>query len=486
MQNPEKQASEICRELGSLEAMLELFEDIFFIYEPEKGTICLYNTDVSTFDAGVMPYADFKATLFKKAGENHADEIKMLAAHFEKMTYRFITKVGCNIFNDDVTISGVIVKGRVNRREGMPENLVGVIHPARARGLGENSEYKYDQLTGLVSKADITALAENRVDEKHAENTTIAILDVDFFKHVNDTYGHQYGDYVLKQVATIIESCMGDKGVAGRIGGDEFFLVLDGLGEEELRAVFRGIRGTVSSVFEGKGSQNLSAISVSIGSATYPKDAKNFNDLFMVADFCLYRAKEKGRNRYIIYTPEKHPTIDEIRAHREGGETLVNGREDLPVGDALVQMMGLVYYGEKPEVKGLISEFAERFKIPLISLYDEEKEKIIYSGGVQEEETELAEKNLDLVLKPPYEETWMLRKGLIVCNTVPLMPKGFEKESEALHAKGIESFIINSFTAAGGKKMKLLFFSLHENLVWNEQHYIYYRLFADMLGSYTF
>ena len=232
---------------------------------------------------------------------------------------RFQGSIPCNLFSDDPAVKATRIKGASifngNKRLG----AVGLIHPQRARSGGE-ADVSYDPLTGVMNKDQITRMATDRVDRMHAEGTTIAILDVDYFKHVNDNYGHAFGDQVLRRVAAIMENEVGSLGRVGRIGGDEFFIVFYHVTETELRACLRSIKSCVNAAFPEKGPRPGASISVTIGAAAYPKDADNYEDLFMVADYCLYLGKQKGRNRYIHYTPEKHPSLEEIRKIQAEGE----------------------------------------------------------------------------------------------------------------------------------------------------------------------
>ena len=92
---------------------------------------------------------------------------------------------------------------------------------------------KHDSLTGLVDKTDIIRIAKERIDDRRLEGTTLAIVDIDFFKAINDTYGHQFGDEVIKRVADIISKETGNEGIAGRFGGDEFLIVFYNIQREE-------------------------------------------------------------------------------------------------------------------------------------------------------------------------------------------------------------------------------------------------------------
>ena len=166
----------------------------------------------------------------------------------------------------------------------------------------------YDEMTGLLNKQAITDYAMELTQEYPRRHFYFCLMDIDHFKSVNDTFGHMCGDEVIIDVAHIIRDCVGKHGSVGRIGGDEFMLVLEHVDNKPLaREVLADIRETVEAKYtQYKGSLD---ITVSIGSAFFPDYASDYDELFKLTDTMLYRAKTKGRNRYIIYTPEVHGDI---------------------------------------------------------------------------------------------------------------------------------------------------------------------------------
>jgi hypothetical protein len=118
------------------------------------------------------------------------------------------------------------------------------------------------------------------------------------------------GDEVIIDVAHIIRDCVGSKGQTGRIGGDEVMVVLDNIDSSfKIREILAAIRETVEEKY--KSFRGEIDVTVSIGAVLYPEDGTSYDELFMLADKMLYRAKMKGRNRYIIYTPEIHGELKE-------------------------------------------------------------------------------------------------------------------------------------------------------------------------------
>lgn len=162
-----------------------------------------------------------------------------------------------------------------------------------------------DPGTDLLNKRAITDYVRKLIDSQPGHTVTIAIIDIDDFKTINDTYGHMFGDEVLCKVADILRDAAGSRGLCGRIGGDEMFIIMEGLNDNEgIRNVLRTIRNNTKWLYHDD-PRNIK-ITCSIGSATYPNDAKRYDELFKIADKVLYLAKEKGKDRYIIYHEDIH------------------------------------------------------------------------------------------------------------------------------------------------------------------------------------
>lgn len=154
---------------------------------------------------------------------------------------------------------------------------------------------------------------------KECKPFSFFIVDIDNFKNINDTYGHQVVDKVIAQMARYFVKMADNKGVVARYGGDEFIMVFEGVDDyKDVWNIGHDINMRIGGiVFEGI--PNI-AITVSMGIARYPIDASTLKDLMSVADKALYRAKTKGRNCFIIYLPEKHANIS-LKKERDKQQT---------------------------------------------------------------------------------------------------------------------------------------------------------------------
>jgi diguanylate cyclase (GGDEF)-like protein len=131
---------------------------------------------------------------------------------------------------------------------------------------------------------------------RHQQSFALLVIDIDHFKRINDANGHPVGDAVLQHVASVLSKVKRAEDVLGRIGGDEFVLLLDDPAVKNAMAAAERIRKKVEDevlLFHGR----RVPATVSIGLAAYPVDGKDWNSIFATADHRLYQSKRSGRNR---------------------------------------------------------------------------------------------------------------------------------------------------------------------------------------------
>ena len=173
----------------------------------------------------------------------------------------------------------------------------------------------YDSLTGLANRFQMSQTLEKILNAPHLEHRTctVFLIDLDRFKQVNDTMGHPAGDALLKQVAQRLQRSVGNLGRVGRLGGDEFNVILPGrVAETDLQTLGGQIIESLSQPYSIDGSKVM--IGASIGIARSPSDGVTSEAIIRNADLALYAAKDRGRGCYHFYDADLHSDAEERRA----------------------------------------------------------------------------------------------------------------------------------------------------------------------------
>jgi diguanylate cyclase (GGDEF)-like protein len=172
--------------------------------------------------------------------------------------------------------------------------------------LRENLRYQSirDPLTGLYNRRYLEDFFVKQIYQAERARVSIAVLmlDMDHFKKINDTYGHDAGDLVLKEMSKILQSDIRISDISARYGGEEFIVLLYDVDKDEALARAEHVRKAVSYVHIKYGAQHVASISVSIGIAIYPSDGQTAQELIEAADKALYHAKNTGRDKVAAYS----------------------------------------------------------------------------------------------------------------------------------------------------------------------------------------
>ncbi|MCR5655109.1 MAG: diguanylate cyclase [Lachnospiraceae bacterium] len=165
-------------------------------------------------------------------------------------------------------------------------------------------EASHDLMTGLYNRKEIERRVDGYIkDGAEKERAIIILLDMDFFKEINDTYGHPVGDKVLIHFAEVITEIFGEKGSIGRLGGDEFVVFLPNTGmDAELKHKLNEVLEKMRERREYGGNQLR--LSCSIGVSVYPLHGTTRSELYHAADIALYAAKKQGKGRFVFYDPK--------------------------------------------------------------------------------------------------------------------------------------------------------------------------------------
>ena len=474
----------LMRTINLFQAQLDMYEDVFFVYDPNHDAINVFNTEISDFETKVYTIDEFERVLLKRAPDDQLQQVKAFITQVKSRVGRSSVIIEGNLLNDDPSVSHTVLDEAFVFYDKDSDGVVGHIQLRRTKGSVTSTSIQHDSLTGLVDKTDILRIARERVDEKKLEGTTFVIIDIDYFKTINDTYGHKFGDEVVKKVADIISNEVGIEGLSGRFGGDEFFVLLYNItSEKQLRSKLKAIKNMVCSTFPNKGIDKDNPLSVSIGAAVYPKDADNYDDLFTLADHCLYIAKEKGRNRYVFYTPNKHGTIESIKQQHQTIRK-ISGR-DMSYGDVIVKMFNMALHSEDCDIEQYMNEFAEAFDLQNVMLFVGEPFVHRYSAGIDAVDDKVAVDFVLGILNSPERNNYFALGDFVVINRLEMLPPHAHKIREFLKKRGTFSLIFIRFYDKEDRECVLIISSVGKMTLWNQTHFKYYRAFVDLLSLHS-
>lgn len=369
-------------------ALMNVIEEKIFEYDPETRMLTIYcyrNNKSEIFER--MDLIEWRDACINKGYVTNDDVI-----HFEALCTSilsgmssFTVKFSSSIMSRGERVDNLVFNGQALMIESDKRLTVGVISEPdkRTRVVQEHTdmdEAKLDSATGIYNKKAITDMITEEINKAAVENKNrqmyLMILDIDNFKSVNDSYGHYFGDEVIKSFADSLRMSVGGRGLVGRIGGDEFMVLLKDVSVEEIRIMLKSMRKGLKMLLAQKQPEYL--FSTSIGISQFSKDGTDFETLFKIADAALYIAKEKGKDRYIIYDYDKH------------GDILADMKHDIAFGNEFMKPMAKyelaanivmkVSLGQM-KVMDVLSEIMDKLNIHGISIFAGNDMKCIYSTG---------------------------------------------------------------------------------------------------------
>ncbi len=187
---------------------------------------------------------------------------------------------------------------------------------ARKRIVWLEKQSRVDQLTGLENSISFESHANVRFGQSEMRKALI-ILDIDHFKTINDLYGHQFGDGYLRTIAEALRNAFPDTSIVGRLGGDEFGILLD-LPEHSRNYLESSMLRCRTSILRSTATLGKPDLGrVSMGAALFPDHGRKFETLFDLADSALYVSKNAGRGVQTVFSPEVHQRFNKREIGRK-------------------------------------------------------------------------------------------------------------------------------------------------------------------------
>lgn len=320
------------------------------------------------------------AILGTNTDRTHLDELSALFINEQKLLFKksveitYETEEPLDIIlqtNHSDSPQYLRIQGHIKEDEGS-RTIVGAIQDitetkvTQDKLIEHESHLKYlahhDALTGLPNRLLYNDRVAHAIVRAQRENHSIAVLllDLDRFKVINDSLGHDIGDRFLKSIASRASLAIRESDTFARLGGDEFVVLLEGIHDtQDVIAVAHKLQSAISLPVHVE-NHNLHS-SASIGIAMFPEDGEHVDELLRCADAAMYRVKEQGKNNFQFYTKEiNHRAVEllvlENDMHKaiENKEFLLHYQPQISLGDkSIVGLESLVrWYHPK---KGMIS-----------------------------------------------------------------------------------------------------------------------------------
>jgi diguanylate cyclase (GGDEF)-like protein len=225
-----------------------------------------------------------------------SEDEQLAAVHRNAQVYLWRAAIGSGLL-----VLLTMILGRMSwqlARARVRENEAKLTHARRIEYLAY-----HDGLTALPNRSLFNKLLSQSISQaqRYKRPLAVAFIDLDRFKQINDTLGHEAGDELLKEVASRLKTCLRDSDIVARLGGDEFVVLLTEMGEEKYAAtVAQKIITAIARPFVLLGQEFR--VTASIGISAYPLDGQDEQTLTKNADIAMYQAKEDGKNNFQFYS----------------------------------------------------------------------------------------------------------------------------------------------------------------------------------------
>ena len=373
------------RRLSEYRYVLSLVSDLAFEYSFETKKIRIYMFDC--FREIILAEEELEAWRNEaiEAGyvqTRYIDSFNSLCRDIRSGAYRFDHELEISVLTGGRTKEMCLFRGLTRYNDPDHRKVTGIISVVSSRSRSKDInlalEANKDSLSGLLNKRAVTSFAQEILAAEPRYNVNLVILDIDDFTDINNGYGHLFGDEVIFTVAGIIKSEIGSRGIAGRISGGGFLIILeDTRDEEDLRSILRAIRTNIEFAFAGR-FENF-RLTCSMGISTYPVDSMSYEELFMQADKALYIAQEKGQNRYVIYDVVKHGPVEKDIKNRIA---FLSGKgeasEKLGFVSGLAESLVL---GRIPDISVLLEQVRVQFGLDDVCVFSGDDMGLMLSCG---------------------------------------------------------------------------------------------------------
>lgn len=380
----EEHQLKFANDLNKYRSYLSIYHNYLFDYDTETGAFAIFM------------YIGSKSTPFLQC--NISDlESKFISMYTDEKDINNFRKFYSHVVNPKedfvcflrlphVKDTGVFInykiEGKVIYKKNFAPMVIGVLTPSSSDDEHTIPYYSTpegrDPATGLLNKRALLEYTNDLLAINDLKVHYMLMIDIDNFKSINDTYGHLFGDDVIKRVSSVINSHLHSRGITGRFGGDEFYIFTTNMyNEQDLRTYMTAMRKEIYYMYEDRLPDFH--VTLSIGISTYPSDGNDYKTLFTKADKALYIAKNKGRNRFIIYNPQLHEDVSLDRTHTM--HTLDPVKRNLFLANITSDIITQLTIGKLNGLSKAFELICNNFDIDYIHIYNGTLASLLYTNA---------------------------------------------------------------------------------------------------------
>ncbi len=337
-----------------------------------------------------------------------------------------------------------------------------------------------DLLTNCLNKITTENLVKNIIDKNKNASHAMFIFDIDNFKIINDTLGHQIGDIALIEIAKHLHTYFRDGDIIGRIGGDEFIVFLKNIDDIEIIISKAEI---ISAAFRKTylGEDFSHKLSGSIGIALYPNDGTSYEELYSAADKALYQSKIKGKNCFTFYSENN---IQKLTATNtlENADRIVNTYID---SDVVNTVFDIMYKAQNIShtMEEILKFISEKFSVHRAYIFEITEDRNTYKHTYEycKEGHSPSDEALSEITRESFSDFFDLlsQRGIIFYNDYEL--KEIDLIYQSLQKQKVKSFLLLQVKGEKYPEIVLGLDDCEKHRVWNEKHINSLRYLVKLL-----
>ncbi len=468
------------RKISEYRHILSLVNDLAFEYSFETKIIKIYMFDCFREIILVNEELESWRKTSVEAGyvtSRYSDTFNSLCSDIASGAYRFDYEFESALLTYGKTKELCLFRGITRYDDPENKKVTGIISVIsskhKAKDVNLALEANKDSLSDLLNKRAITNFAQDILEKKPSHNVNLILIDIDDFTQINNSYGHLFGDEVIYTVAGIIKTQIGTRGLAGRISGGGFLVVIEGSRDEtDLRGILRAIRTKTEWAFVDR-FENF-RLTCSMGASTYPIDSKNYDELFMQADKALYLANAKGKNRYVIYDIEKHGPVEKDMDNKIA--FLSSKKDASDKLSFLGNLADMLVFGEIPDISVLLEQIRSEFAIDDICVFAGKDMSLILSCR------NASAKTASYIFENNYTDRFS-GDGIFIIDNVNELEGRDDNAYEVLSSQNIGGAVQYLITEAGLIKGLISFCYIGRFKKWSVSDVNYYTIIARTVSA---